>query len=154
MNRWRMGSWRCMPRLVVVAAVTIGVGVFTSLHRPLMLLAIPGIPRDYGVALALCFLALLWLDIVRRARLAASAQSAPWLLTENLIIWVGFLVGWFARKGVIGFGRNRGWSIDMAGLSFDLRVVTMACWIATTMLTLAVLYRQSKANTRNISPNQ
>ncbi|MEE8153362.1 MAG: hypothetical protein V3T53_00210, partial [Phycisphaerales bacterium] len=108
-----------------------------------------------GVALALSFLTLLWLDVVRRARSGASAPFVPWLLTENLIIWVGFLVGWFVRlSGVIGFANNRGWLIHIAGLSFDLRVVAMACWIATTMLTLSVLYRQSKANADRISPNQ
>ncbi len=154
MNRWPMGPWRRIARLVVVAAISIAVGVLATLRRPLIL-TIPEIPRDLGVALALSFLTLLWLDIFRRARFAASAQSAPWLLTENLIIWLGFLVGWFARlKGVIGFANNRGWLSHMAGLSFDLRVVTVACWIATTMLTLTVLYRQSKSNTHNISPNQ
>ncbi len=149
-----MSPWRRLARLVVVAAISIAVGVLATLRRPLTL-NIPEIPRDLGVVLALSFLALLWLDVFRRARSAASAQSAPWLLTENLIIWVGFHVGWFVSlKGVIGFAINRGWLIHMAGLSFDVRVVTVACWIATTMLTLAALYRQSKSNTHKISPNQ
>ncbi len=156
MKRWPMSPWRHIARLVVVGAVSIGIGVLASLHRPLLLFVIPGIPRDFGVALALSFLTLLWLDVVRRARSAASAPFIASLLTETLIIWVGFLVGWFARlEGVIGgFASNRGWLFHMAGVSFDLRVVTMACWIATTMLTLTVLYRQSKGKADRVSTTQ